>query len=223
MAAVVRVVPIFPLANVVLFPGVPLPLHIFEPRYRTMTAEALAQDGRIALALLRPGYEADYHGTPPVFETVGVGEIAQNQKLPDGRFHIVLRGTERGTILEETRARPYRVARVQVLPERAPPEGEAPDLSESLATFREVIERLGQPSRRDTEVLLREARVPGQLVDFMVSFLPFSPLEKLHYLGEPDVRTRARRLAQALRSLRPLVEPPAFDPDGDPIHRVFPN
>jgi Lon protease-like protein len=222
MAAVVRVVPVFPLANVVLFPGVPLPLHIFEPRYRTMTAEALEQDGRIALALLRPGYEADYHGTPPVFETVGIGEIAQNQKLPDGRFHIVLRGTERGTILEETQARPYRVARVQILPERAPPDG-APDLNESLELFREVIERLGQPSRRDTEVLLREARVPGQVVDFMVSLLPFSPLEKLRYLGEPDVVTRAERLAHALRSLRPLVEPPTFDPDADPIHRVFPN
>ena len=52
-------IPIFPLPNVVLFPNVFLPLHIFEPRYRTMVADALAGDRIIGMVLLRPGYEAD--------------------------------------------------------------------------------------------------------------------------------------------------------------------
>jgi len=59
--------PLFPLPNVVLFPGVFLPLHIFEPRYKEMVADALAGDRIIGMALLRPGWEADYEGRPPIY------------------------------------------------------------------------------------------------------------------------------------------------------------
>ena len=60
-------IPIFPLPSVVLFPNVFLPLHIFEPRYRQMFTEALAGDRMVGMVLLRPGYEADYEGTPPIY------------------------------------------------------------------------------------------------------------------------------------------------------------
>ena len=62
-----QTIPIFPLPNVVLFPNVFLPLHIFEPKYRAMVGDALSGDRIIGMVLLQPGYEADYEGRPPVF------------------------------------------------------------------------------------------------------------------------------------------------------------
>ena len=64
-------IPIFPLPNVVLFPNVFLPLHIFEPRYREMVGDALAGDRMIGMTLLKPGWEHEYEGRPPVYATGG--------------------------------------------------------------------------------------------------------------------------------------------------------
>ena len=93
--------PLFPLPNVVLFPNVFLPLHIFEPRYREMVADALAGDRMIGMVLLRPGWEHDYDGRPPVYPIGCSGVITHVERLPDGRYNIVLRGLERFRILEE--------------------------------------------------------------------------------------------------------------------------
>jgi Lon protease-like protein len=99
-------IPLFPLPNVVLFPNVFLPLHIFETRYRTMVADALAGDRIIGMALLRPGYQSDYEGRPPVYPVGTAGVITHTEALPDGRFNIVLRGIEKFRILEEDASRP---------------------------------------------------------------------------------------------------------------------
>ena len=109
--------PLFPLPNVVLFPNVFLPLHIFEPRYREMVADALSTDRLIAMMLLRPGWERDYEGRPPVYSVGCSGVITHAEKLPDGRFNIVLRGVERVRLLEEDRARNYRRGLVEPLGE----------------------------------------------------------------------------------------------------------
>jgi Lon protease-like protein len=77
--------PIFPLPNVVFFPHTLLPLHIFEPRYRKMLADCLAGERRLAVVLLRPGWEADYYGRPAVHSVAGAGEIIQSEMLPNGR------------------------------------------------------------------------------------------------------------------------------------------
>src|SRR4051812_11448112 len=110
-------IPIFPLPNVVLFPNVFLPLHIFEPRYRAMVADALKGDRMIGMTLLRPGFEADYDGRPAVYETGCAGLITHSEPLADGRYDIVLRGLEKFRIVEEDTSRPYRLARVEALPE----------------------------------------------------------------------------------------------------------
>ena len=93
--------PLFPLPNVVLFPNVFLPLHIFEPRYREMVADAIAGDRLIGMVLLRPGWEHDYEGRPPVFPIGCSGVITHVERLADGRYNIILRGLERFRILEE--------------------------------------------------------------------------------------------------------------------------
>jgi uncharacterized protein len=110
-------IPIFPLPNVVLFPNVFLPLHIFEPRYRAMLGDALAGDRIIGMTLLMPGYETDYEGRPAVYPVGCAGVITHSERLPDGRSNVVLRGIEKFRILEEDASKEYRLARVEPLPE----------------------------------------------------------------------------------------------------------
>jgi Lon protease-like protein len=93
--------PIFPLPDAVLIPGGVLPLHVFEPRYREMTRDCLAGEKTLAIALLQPGFEATYQGRPPVHPMCGVGTILASDELPDGRFHLLLRGVARVRITEE--------------------------------------------------------------------------------------------------------------------------
>ena len=112
---------IFPLPTAVLLPGAVLPLHIFEPRYRKMVADALAGDRMLAMSMLEPGWEQDYHGRPRVRRICGVGRIAQEEKLPDGRFNIQLVGVGRAEIVEELPPEePYRIVRARMPPEEAP-------------------------------------------------------------------------------------------------------
>src|SRR5262245_26704579 len=125
---------LFPLPNVVLFPHVIQPLHIFEPRYREMTADALAGDRVIAPVLLRPGWEAEYESRPALHPTLCLGRIVAEQRLPDGRFNLLLRGLSRARIIEEvTSGKLYRTARVEVLADGdAPPEQQARRLRKKI-------------------------------------------------------------------------------------------
>ena len=104
--------PIFPLPNVVLFPHVFLPLHIFEPRYRAMVAEALDGDRIIGMTLLKPGWEGEYEARPPVYPIGCAGLITHAERMADGRFNIVLRGLEKFRVLGEDSSKPYRIAQV---------------------------------------------------------------------------------------------------------------
>jgi Lon protease-like protein len=115
-------IPLFPLPNVVLFPNVFLPLHIFEPRYRAMTAEALQGDRIIGMALLRPGYETEYDGRPAIYDIGCAGVITHSQPLADGRYDVVLHGIEKFRITSEDHSRPYRVGHVEAIPEAIPPD-----------------------------------------------------------------------------------------------------
>src|SRR5688572_25873601 len=112
-------VPVFPLPTLVLFPHTVVPLHIFEPRYRAMVGDALLGDRLIAMALLKPGWEKDYEGAPPVHEVVGVGRILRDERTEDGRYNILLEGIARARIEEHLPPNPYRRARVRVLTEPA--------------------------------------------------------------------------------------------------------
>src|SRR5262249_29935472 len=109
--------PLFPLPTVVLFPGVFLPLHIFEKRYREMVADALDGDRMIGMVLLQPGWDRDYEGRPPVFPVGCTGVITHVERMSDGRYNIVLRGIERFRITEENHDLSYRRASVEPLAE----------------------------------------------------------------------------------------------------------
>ncbi|HKY20174.1 MAG TPA: LON peptidase substrate-binding domain-containing protein [Vicinamibacterales bacterium] len=111
--------PIFPLPNVVLFPTTLLPLHIFEPRYRAMVADALEGERLIGMVMLRPGWERAYEGTPAVYPVGCSGFITHAERMPDGRYNIVLRGMEKFRVVNERPAREgaerYRVALVEAV------------------------------------------------------------------------------------------------------------
>jgi Lon protease-like protein len=98
---------------VVLFPGALLPLHIFEPRYRQMTADVLAGRRLLAMARLRPGYEADYEGRPPIFSTCGLGYVASAEDLPGGRYNLLVRGVGRVALQVELPAEQFPYRRIQ--------------------------------------------------------------------------------------------------------------
>src|SRR5262245_1553397 len=90
---------LFPLPNLVLFPSVIQPLHIFEPRYRELLVDALADDRLMALALLKPGWEEEYDQRPSIFSVVCLGRIFKEERLTDGRFNLLLHGLSRARIL----------------------------------------------------------------------------------------------------------------------------
>ena len=114
-------IPIFPLPNVVLFPSALLPLHIFEPRYRAMVADALEGERLIGMVMLRPGWESHYDKMPEVYPIGCAGFITHAEQLPDGRFNIMLRGLQKFRILDERPAREgverYRIAHIESIRE----------------------------------------------------------------------------------------------------------
>jgi uncharacterized protein len=108
-----RRIPLFPLPGVVLLPGTILPLHIFEPRYRAMIADALGGNRMIGMAKLKPGWEEEQE-SPAIHQVGGAGEIVESELLEDGRYNILLEGRFRYRILqEEPEGTPYRTASVE--------------------------------------------------------------------------------------------------------------
>ncbi len=108
--------PIFPLPSSALFPGSLLPLHVFEPRYRELVRDALTGRKLLAVARLKPGFEASYDERPDVFERCGCGVIVDHARTDDGRYNILLRGLARVKIVEEHFAeRNYRLVRAETL------------------------------------------------------------------------------------------------------------
>ncbi|MEM9068429.1 MAG: LON peptidase substrate-binding domain-containing protein [Myxococcota bacterium] len=108
--------PVFPLARVVFFPGTLLPLHLFEPRYRTMIEDCVTTGPRaLAVALLEPGYESDYEGRPPIRSIAGVGRIIAHERNGNGTHDIVLHGLERVRLEELAPDKPYRQAKAIAL------------------------------------------------------------------------------------------------------------
>src|SRR5262245_51775421 len=103
----------------------PLPLHVFEPRYREMVAESLETHRAIGMVLLKPGWESDYHGRPPIFPVGCAGLIERCERFEDGRYNMLLKGVARFRVDEERAGLPYRVARARYTGD---PMGELPAL-----------------------------------------------------------------------------------------------
>jgi Lon protease-like protein len=193
--------PVFPLPNVVFFPSTLLPLHVFEPRYRALVADAMATDRRFAIAMLREGWEADYYGAPAIHGTVGVGEVVHHDVLADGRSNLVLRGVARGRIVSEPRTeRPYRVLDVFVAD--PVPDPDPVGLARTLLAVRQVFAAL--VARVPENVLDRASPLfdPGAdaaaVLDVIASASPLPPTSKQDLLAATSPSARAEMLLRML-------------------------
>lgn len=208
--------PLFPLPNLVLFPRVVQPLHIFEPRYREMVSDALEGNRLVAMALISPG--SSDNGTPSLFPHVCLGRITGEERLDDGRFNILLQGLCRGKILEELPPdKNYRVATIQLLPDQLRPGQEIADRS-----FREeIIQRLEViiQKRSDPQMLemIRQEQIPlGVLADVLAYTSGLHPLEAHDLLAEPFVHDRAVHLLRLLGTFPPPHERKGVGPEFPP-------
>lgn len=193
-------IPVFPLPNVVLFPNVFLPLHIFEPRYRSMVADALEGDRLIGVVLLRSGWEGDYEGRPPVYPVGCAGLITHHERLPDGRYNIVLRGLEKFRIVDEddtggSGPDTYRLARVETMHE---PTVEAD--REEIRAARRRLEALlvRQATGRAPETNVAPAMADEDLINALAQYMELEPLEKQALLERHGLLARCRSLIELL-------------------------
>jgi uncharacterized protein len=123
-AAVLAALPVFPLPNAVLLPGMILPLNVFEPRYLTLVDHVLEAGGHLGIPLMRPGSSSGHAGRPDLEGVFGLGRLLSHQRLPDGRRFIRVEGLGRARTLQELPPRAgFRELCVEILPEPVPADG----------------------------------------------------------------------------------------------------
>lgn len=206
---------LFPLPNLVLFPSVVQPLHIYEPQFRQMATDALAGDRLISVVLLRPGWEDLISGKPPMHKVGCIGKIIAEQSLADGRFNLLLRGLRRVRLRRELNVdRLYRVAQVELLEEVMPPD------IPTAKRLRTALEEAVLPKFTGKETAKEQLRdlfhgelTLGALCDVLGFALPLPPELKQTLLERLDVVERAYHLIRLVDGLRP--DPPtALHPTG---------
>jgi Lon protease-like protein len=183
-------IPIFPLEPTMLFPGVSRPLYIFEPRYRAMMADALKGDRIIGMTTFKPGFEANYQGRPEIYPIGCAGEIIQAEELSGGRYNIVVRGLVKIRVTGEDETRPYRLARVEALPEVATAADKAA-LHEQRARLEALVTKGG------------DSKVPPDmtdegLVNMLAQYVPMSLADRQRLLELDSLLSRAEALIALL-------------------------
>jgi Lon protease-like protein len=198
-------VPVFPLPGVVLFPGVRLPVHIFELRYRTMVREALSGERVIALALLQPGWERDYQGSPEFHPLACLARIDDVSWLPDDCYDLSLLGLIRVRLGRMVREFPYRSARADLLPQEPLSEDdplvqlERRALVEALVRYA-AVERPPSPGTPAPEPIgePEDHLTFESLVNDACMGLSAAPAEKLALLEMDSLLDRGRRAREIM-------------------------
>lgn len=195
---------LFPLPNLVLYPHVMQPLHIFEERYREMLEDALATDKLIAMSVLKPGWEPDYDSRPPIAEYACLGKVAAHHRLEDGHYNVLLLGVERVRIVQEMDPlRSFRQARVEIVEDCYDFESisDKKRMQEKLlAAFRKHLPCTCQLPEQLEEMLSRHLPL-GLLTDLAAYTLPLETDVKCRLLSECRVSVRAQTLLEQVRRL----------------------
>ena len=194
---------LFPLPNAVFFPDTLLPLHIFEARYRAMFEDALETKSPVAVVLLKPGYEASYEQEPETYEVAGLGEIIHTERLPDGRFNVILSGVSRVRILEELPLNPrgYRQIRAELIEDIEADKG---DLQERLTTLQGLIFALSALRPKLSALLLNRFKslpTTGSMTDNIASILLATQSDRQATLEEPRILNRLETINAQLTQL----------------------
>jgi Lon protease-like protein len=187
-----------------------LPLHVFEPRYRELTREVLAGRQLMAIGRLKPGFEDDYEGRPPLFEVCGVGSVIDSVAHGDGRYDLTLRGLARVRIVKELPPdESFRRLQVEELPDLAS------DAAVTSAWQRKLISlwaSLGPhlpESVRDLRALTRGAEGAGAYADRLAGALVGDADASQRLLEELDPAERLRLLTEKLQSVLDSLIPPS--------------
>lgn len=205
MAATPQQLPLFPLSNVVLFPHLRAPLHLFEPRYRQLGRDAIAGDGLVGMAVVRPEHAAEMSGDPPLFPVGCAGRITRSKQLPDGRYDIVLTAFGRFRILAELEreaGRLYRVARVEMLEDRMQ-DADRPRVgalrARCLELVTDLIRRTAPERAKDLPRSFLGDLDDAPFVNALCNALAFEPAEKQGLLEADSIPARFERLGELLR------------------------
>ncbi len=203
-----EIIPLFPLPSTVFYPGTPLPLHIFEPRYRQMTADALKGERKIGMVLLKPDWESTYFDRPQVFQVGCVGSIEKEVCHPDGKYNFTLVGLRRFRILRELEGKPYRIAEIGLLDEQNEQGlSEAPNATRDglIDRYREFTHLIPENNSLKKEPDWNLGNQLSQFVDRFAYRLDLSLEEKQKFLEEQDVLRRAEFLHSFLKMKIGLV------------------
>lgn len=194
-------VKLFPLPNLVLFPHVVQPLHIFEPRYCEMLEDALQSDRLIAMALLQPDWESQYLHRPEIASTVCIGKIISHTTAEENRYNILLVGVKRAKIVRELSIdKPYRVAEVELL-EDSYPLDESLHRCELVNKLQELFMKFvpgGLAAQESFRQLVGKQLPLGVLTDTITYAMNLPVAIKLQLLAEENVDIRCRILMRCL-------------------------
>jgi len=210
---------LFPLPNLVMFPHAIQPLHIFEPRYVSMLEDALQGDQLLAMALLKPGWEADYDARTAVYPATCLGKIVAQTRLADGTYNLVLKGLCRAAIEHELAVEhAYRMADVTIVNEQPPTSVEQQTKLRKTLTRRFQRQLSEMASGQEQLAQLLDVRLPvGILTDVIAFSLDLATPLKQEFLSEPDAGVRAIRLIEVMDGLADIGSPgdvsgPGFPP-----------
>lgn len=187
-------VPIFPLPDVVLFPNVSLPLHIFEPQYREMVADALAENRLIGMVLLREELSANTPASP-VYSIGCAGVIEHAENLSDGRYNIILRGLEKFKIQNEHQKGNYRQAVIDTIEESCT-DKELRLLNITRIRLQELLTLDFQASGADIEI--PKEMTDDELVNTIAQYYEFEMVEKQFLLERQGPYERCQALIELL-------------------------
>jgi Lon protease-like protein len=199
-------VPVFPLPDVVLFPRTVIPLHVFELRYRTMVREALSGERLIAMALLQPGWERDYEGSP-AFHALGcLGRFEEVEWLPNDCYDLRLLGLARVRFGQTVREFPYRATRVTLLPQE-PFSEDDPLIQIEKRALIETCARWAsaeaEPDELRPDPTFGEGLGYEALVNAACMGVPATPADRLGLLAMDSVVRRGHRVRELIeRRLR---------------------
>ncbi len=193
--------PLFPLPNMVFFPGMLLPLRVFEPRYLALINHCLETEHIFAVPLLKPGYESDYEGCPPIHDVVGAGVISGHRTMDDGTMTVVVRGIERLRIVDEPPTEhSFRLARA----ERIVEQGGELDFSEEMVVLSNLLNQLSQARPQAGLVISQIEEVAEdtpELIDLLAAYVVGDPALRQELLNEFNVPMRFARLAQIVADI----------------------
>ena len=196
-------VAVFPLPQVVLFPGALMPLHIFEPRYRAMTRDVVASTRRLCVVQIPEDHAIDSYGQPQIAGIAGIGEVVKCDALPDGRFNMLVEGKARARVEELPFKRPYRRAQVTIL--SGENDSADPALVRALASTATRVAAVVRQCHPGFRFCLPQTEDAGLVADACAHYLVLDGGERQKLLEILDVGERVERCLEYLIAQQTLL------------------